>query len=60
MNRLQLLLNGSIPQHDQPGGWHPVLLPYSFDAWDALDGVLLSGGDDIAPALAGNETARAR
>ena len=48
-------LTEAYPNMISRAGGIPVLLPYSFDAWDALDGVLLSGGDDIAPALAGNE-----
>lgn len=34
-------------------GGCPVVLPYSFDAVDILDGLLLSGGGDVAPALGG-------
>ena len=37
-------LTEAYPNMISRAGSIPVLLPYSFDAWDALDGVLLSGG----------------
>ena len=35
-------------------GGIPLLLPYTFDAWDILDGVLLCGGGDVGPDVAKN------
>ena len=35
-------------------GGIPILLSYTFDAWDILDGVLLCGGGDVGPDVAKN------
>lgn len=45
-------LNEAYSSMVSRAGGLPVLLPYTFDGWDLLDGVLIAGGPDLTEEVA--------